>query len=208
MQLECPPLPPEALSLHAQARKADGAAAGAQGGISPTGNKPDHPMLRGWVNYFVLGNFSESFSYIAKSLNQRLAHEPCGMPRRLSRASKSSRLMLWRLWRCGQRASVVQSKLLRRSSVRSTAGSPTAPVTPSRQTAIGVRFGLMWAQIVVKGEPSGNTSPGLVPVGIAFQVDIFVLDRSPQALDASVHRDVDPCRGRVPVKSALVIWLP
>jgi hypothetical protein len=49
----------------------------------------------------------------------------------------------------------------------------------------------MWAQIVVKGEPSGNRSLGLVPAGVAFQVDVFVLERSPQAfdeLDVSTYR--------------------
>ena len=75
----------EICTLHAQAQKADGAAAGAQAGISPTPVEPIervisliNPMLRGWVNYFAVGNSSECFTYIRdwveKKVRRQLAH--------------------------------------------------------------------------------------------------------------------------------------
>ena len=52
---------------------------------------------------------------------------------------------------------------------------------------------------VVEGDPLGDSAFGLASVSIALEVDVLVLERSPQSLDedvvppspAAVHRDAD-----------------
>ena len=41
----------------------------------------------------------------------------------------------------------------------------------------------MKALLVVKGDPAGDPALGLAAVGVAIQIDILVLERSPDALD-------------------------
>ena len=58
---------------------------------------------------------------------------------------------------------------------------------------------LMRASAIVKGYPRRDASLGLAAVGIAFQVDVLMLQRAPQALyedvihpaAAAIHRDFD-----------------
>jgi hypothetical protein len=42
----------------------------------------------------------------------------------------------------------------------------------------------MWARVVVKSEPFGDAAVGLAAVGIAFQVDVLVLESAPFAFVA------------------------
>src|SRR5215470_7865708 len=63
--------------------------------------------------------------------------------------------------------------------------------------AVGER--LVWAPVIVEGHPRCDPGARLATIGIAFQVDVFVLQAAPQALDehvvhpaaAAVHRDLD-----------------
>ena len=58
---------------------------------------------------------------------------------------------------------------------------------------------LVKAALVVEGDPFANSRPSFEPVGVAFQIDVLVLQRAPEAFDedvvhpaaAAVHRDAD-----------------
>src|SRR4051794_31619402 len=60
----------------------------------------------------------------------------------------------------------------------------------------------MWAPIVIEADPFGDPRLGLLPIGIRLQIDILMLERSPQALDedvvhpaaTTIHRDPDSGR--------------
>src|SRR5271154_7274120 len=88
--------------------------------------------------------------------------------------SRSERLrLLLMLWACGQRGCVVHH-------VHSPgAGDCLAPDLHRR--AVGQR--LVWASIIVEGDPSGDTARGLAAVGVAFEIDVLVLERPPQKAD-------------------------
>ena len=104
--------------------------------------------------------------------------------------SRSKRLrLLLRLWACGQRGGVVHH-------VHSPgAGGCLAPDRHRR--AVGQR--LVRAPIIVEGDPGGDAARGLAAVGVAFEIDVLVLERPPQPFDedvvhpasAPVHRDPD-----------------
>ena len=58
----------------------------------------------------------------------------------------------------------------------------------------------MRAPVVVEGDPCGDAAVGFAAVGVALEVDVFVLKRAPQSLDehvvhlptAPIHRNGDP----------------
>ena len=80
----------------------------------------------------------------------------------------------------------------------STAFAGRRPVIPARHTVIGgaVVERLMGARAVVEYDPGCNPGSRRAAVGIALEVDLLVLQRSPQPLDedivqpapAAVHR--------------------
>ena len=74
------------------------------------------------------------------------------------------------------------------------ATSLSVPLTPSRRTAIGLRFAARAEEIDRRGDPFENPRLGIVPFGIAFQEDVFTLQQSPQALNEEVAHPAD--RGR------------
>src|ERR1700728_1262772 len=91
--------------------------------------------------------------------------------------SRSARLrLLLLLWACGQRGCVVHH-------VDSLwAGCAIAPDRHRR--AVGQR--LVRASIIVEGDPSGDTARSLAAVGVAFEIDVLVLERPPQPFDEDV----------------------
>src|SRR5262249_19788400 len=104
-------------------------------------------------------------------------------------------LLLLRLWACGQRASVVQAQRHVHSRVEESSADALAPCRHRRAPSER----LVRTAGVVEGEPGRDASMGLTAVGVAFEVDILMLERAPQPLDedvvhpaaAAVHRDAN-----------------
>src|SRR6202034_2097526 len=96
---------------------------------------------------------------------------------RASFLSRSERLrLLLLLWACGQRGCVVHHV----HSLRA-----RRAVAPDRhRRSVGQR--LVWASIIVEGDPSGDTARGLAAVGVAFEIDVLVLERPPQQFEEDV----------------------
>src|SRR6266478_9878834 len=110
--------------------------------------------------------------------------------------------LLWRLWRCGQRGSVVQACPQDKRHIHSLAIEPAGgAVTPDRHRC-PVCQRLVRALEIVKGHPRSDAGFGLAAVGIALEVDVLVLQAAPQTFDehvvhptpAAVHGDLDVCR--------------
>lgn len=115
--------------------------------------------------------------------------------------------MLLLLWACEQRISVVQAQRHVRSYFRQSSADAFAP--GRRRRAATQR--LMWA-VFVKSEPFSATAVRLAAVGIAFEVDVLVLEQAPEPFDehavhpaaATVHRDAHAAAVNASVKAALV----
>jgi len=106
--------------------------------------------------------------------------------------------LLWWLWGCGQRASVVQAQRHIHSPSAERSGDGVAPHRHRRS----VCQRLVRSPVVVKCDPIGDPALGVVAVGVAFEVDVLVFQAAPQPLDehvvdpatAAVHRDLDAGR--------------
>lgn len=85
-----------------------------------------------------------------------------------------------RLWACGQRASVVQAQRHVHSRVGASVADAVAP--DGHRRAMAER--LMRATGVVKDDPRSDPGARFAAVGVAFEIDVLVLERAPQPLVA------------------------
>jgi hypothetical protein len=76
-------------------------------------------------------------------------------------------LLFWRLWVCGQRASVVQAQRHIHSRVAERTGDRVAPYR-HRRTAVQRLVG---PDAVVEGDPLADAGLGLSPVDVALETN-------------------------------------
>src|SRR6201998_883088 len=111
----------------------------------------------------------------------------------LLKSSSDKCLLLLRLWGCGQPVRVVQAQRhIHSLCAERDAGAPDRHRRPVCQR-------LVRAPMIVKSQPFGDPSLGLLAIGVAFGIDVLVFQAAPQPLDehivdpaaAAVHRDAD-----------------
>ena len=114
-------------------------------------------------------------------------------------------------WACGRRERVVQARRRRRERHVHGGFFEAAPDPPHRHwRPPGQR--LVRPESVVKGEPGRDPDARLVAVGVGFEVDLLVLERGMNTLSSQRPRPsiemLMPAADSLPVKAALVNWLP
>src|SRR5690625_3393986 len=88
-----------------------------------------------------------------------------------------------RLWACRQRASVVQAQ--RHVHNRAADFRSEMPIAPHRHRR-PVAQRLVWACLVIKADPRTDPGTRLATIGIALQIDVLMLERTPQPLNEDV----------------------